>query len=312
MKLTPDIVERLRAEHYNARVEHIRRIHDELLILRVRPEGDRPAFVPGQYTVLGLGSWEPHLAGIPTKEEPRDHLIRRAYSISCPMVDERGQLLRCADCDFLEFYIAVVNGQINHPASLTPRLAALQEGDPMFLGAHMHGHYTLDPLEPQHDVVFVATGTGEAPHNGMIVELLSQGHSGRIVAVTCVRYRRDLGYLKAHRELERRFSNYRYLPLTTREPENLDPHYPNYVGKRYLQDYVGSEKFESDSGFQLDPQRTQVYLCGNPMMIGLPQRDKNGDILYPEPTGMIELLVHRGFRIDRPHEPGNIHFEKFW
>ena len=45
----------LRDEHYNAGVEYVRHVHDELMILRVRPDGERPHFVPGQYTTLGLG-----------------------------------------------------------------------------------------------------------------------------------------------------------------------------------------------------------------------------------------------------------------
>jgi hypothetical protein len=27
---------------------------------------------------------------------------------------------------------------------------------------------------------------------------------------------------------------------------------------------------------------------------------------------MVEVLERRGFQVDRPHEPGNIHFEKYW
>jgi ferredoxin--NADP+ reductase len=47
-------------------------------------------------------------------------------------------------------------------------------------------------------------------------------------------------------------------------------------------------------------------------MIGVPLHTHNETTRYPQPTGMVELLEKRGFRIDRPHEPGNIHFEKYW
>ena len=46
-------------------------------------------------------------------------------------------------------------------------------------------------------------------------------------------------------------------------------------------------------------------------MIGLPEGE-DGETTFPEPTGVIELLVERGFTIDRRGEPGNIHFEEYW
>ena len=48
-------------------------------------------------------------------------------------------------------------------------------------------------------------------------------------------------------------------------------------------------------------------------MIGLPEEDgQDGDAVFPETTGVIELLVDRGFTINRRNEPGNIHFEEYW
>lgn len=64
----------------------------------------------------------------------------------------------------------------------------------------------------------------------------------------------------------------------------------------------------------LDPARTHVYLCGNPKMIGAPDKDKTGRLVYPQPPGVVGLLEERGFRVDQPQakEHGNIHFEKYW
>ncbi len=45
----------LRHEHYNATVTLRRLINDELLILRVRPDGGVPTYEARQYTTLGLG-----------------------------------------------------------------------------------------------------------------------------------------------------------------------------------------------------------------------------------------------------------------
>ena len=56
--------------------------------------------------------------------------------------------------------------------ALTPRLFALKEGDRIQLGERITGHYTLDLVKEGDAVVFLATGTGEAPHNYMLWELL--------------------------------------------------------------------------------------------------------------------------------------------
>src|SRR5439155_25633106 len=102
---------------------------------------------------------------------------------------------------------------------LTPRLFMLREGDRLQIGERIAGHFTLEGVKPTDMVLFLSTGTGEAPHNYLLWQLLRSGHRGRILSVCCVRYRRDLGYLPTHDRLARDFANYTYLPLMTREPE---------------------------------------------------------------------------------------------
>jgi ferredoxin/flavodoxin---NADP+ reductase len=313
----PDL-EQLRRAHYNARVCSTRPVHDELCILRVQPDGGPLSYRPGQYTLLGLGSWEPRIDGVCDRghiDAPnRPTLIRRAYSISCPIFDEQGRPAPCGVLDYLEFYLTAVYDTVDEPLLLTPRLFALQPGDRLFLGPQAHGKYSLDPVDPNDDVLFLATGTGEAPHNAMIAELLFRGHAGRVISCVCVRYRRDLGYLAAHRELERRYPNYRYVPLTTREPENVDPQHADYIGRRRLQEFFASGEFEQAIGRPLDPQQSHAYLCGNPAMIGAPRKTRDGQLVFPEPPGMVELLVDLGFQLEDRRHPGrgNVHYEKYW
>ncbi|HEY1064570.1 MAG TPA: hypothetical protein VGE52_00610, partial [Pirellulales bacterium] len=299
---------RLRAKHYNATVTDVRRPAPGLLILRVAPDSGATAFAAGQYTTLGLGEWEPgvedhgppemHLhpaipsanaslaaaaalnaapalaldatAGKPLKE-PK--LIRRAYSISAPLVDEHGAFAPLSASDPWEFYIALTHPEAHevdpHPR-LTPKLFALAPGDRLLAGPKVVGKYTLERVSPDDDVIFCATGTGEAPHNAMISELLAAGHRGRIASLVCSRFREDLVYADLHRRLEKRFANYRWLCLTTRERENYDPEAPGYIGKIYLQDYWSTGALEKDLGWTIDPARTHVFLCGNPAMIGDP------------------------------------------
>lgn len=305
----------LRRRHYNAEVVGLRRVHDELMILRVRPDGGVPPFRAGQYTTLGLGYWEPR-APETQPEQLAEHdltrLVRRAYSISFPLLDEAGRLLALEECPFLEFYVVLVREAPGAPPALTPRLFCLQTNDRLHVGTKVTGAYTLSSVTGNQDVVFLATGTGEAPHNAMLAQLLGQGHAGRIINAVCVRKRCDLGYEGTHRILEGRYPNYRYVVLTTREPVNLDRSLPDYVGKQYLQSLVESGRLEELLGRPLQPGKVQFFLCGNPAMIGIPSVDDEGNRYYPQPTGVVELLERRGFHAAGHGQVGDIHFEKYW
>jgi len=101
------------------------------------------------------------------------------------------------------------------------------------------------------------------------------------------------------------------MAITTREPENLDPAAPGYVGKRYLQDYFESGAFERERGVTLLPKWSHVYLCGSPAMVGLPEHSPSGP-RYPRPKGMVDVLEARGFVLDHADQPGNIHYERYW
>lgn len=310
---SPDTTD-LRLRHYNSTVTLRRQVHDELLILRVRPDGGVPAYMAGQYTTLGLGYWEPRADGCDEEhlaEALESKLIQRAYSISSPILDEHDRPVRVNELGELEFYVVLIrHGEVRTPA-LTPRLFALEVGSRLFAGQHPKGHYTLAPVNPDDHVLFLATGTGEAPHNAMLSELLARGHRGRILNVVSVRNECDLGYLTTHRRVESLWPNYRYMTLTTREPRNIDPAHPEFAGKLRLQDLVTSNRVAESLGQPFDPRTCHVFLCGNPAMVGIPKEDA-GQRIYPNPTGVIELLERRGFQADRPGQPGNIHFEKYW
>ena len=299
----------LRSRHYNATITWMWRVHDDLMLLRVCPDGPLPSFKPGQYAALGLGYWEQRVEDCEPEEHPEDRradLARRAFSISAKVLDSDGtRLLEPALEDTLEFYVALVRySEEGKPSpAFTPRLFHLEEGDRIWLGPKITGHYTLDTLPPDADILFCATGTGEAPHNRMIRHLLHTGHRGRIASVVCCRRQPDLAYLEVHEKLIRLYPRYSYLPMTTRDMPG---------GRRYIQDIILSGELEKKTGIPLDRQRVHVYLCGNPAMIGIP-REVGGRTVYPKTVGIIEILENcYGFRADRRGAPGNVHYEKYW
>lgn len=298
-------IEELRKRHYNATITHFHRTHSDLWVIRVEPDQPDFSYQAGQYASLGLGYWEPRVDGArdPGLERKWENLVRRSYSISSPIFDEDGYLHDPATSKTLEFYIVLVPPTADHIPGLTPRLALCGPGDRIYVGPRIVGRYTLAPVrDPESTVVFLATGTGEAPHNAMVTELLRKGHHGPIVSVVCVRYRADLAYLDTHRRLEERFPNYHYLPLVTREPD---------TEKLYIQDVIKRDLLAENFGVALDPARTHVYLCGNPAMIGLPRWEGDTPI-FPETEGVCQLLTERGFQLDRQDFVGNIHTEKYW
>lgn len=295
----------LRAKNYNATITRFDPSHEDLWVIRVRADRPDTGHLPGQYATLGLGYWERRAddADEGLTDDKRTKMIRRSYSISGQVFDDVGYLWDPREHDEIEFYIVHVRPEGDQLPGLTPRLALKHVGDRIYLGPKIAGRYTLAPVnDPTLDVVFLATGTGEAPHNTMIPELLRKGHIGSIVSVVTIRYLRDLGYTNVHRRLEERFSNYRYVVLPTRE---------DGYEKRYIQDLITSGELATQLDSGLDPAGTHVFLCGNPRMIGLPKWDDDRPI-FPEEVGVTGLLHDRGFTVDRRGRPGNVHYEEYW
>jgi ferredoxin/flavodoxin---NADP+ reductase len=301
-----DPYDSLREQHYNATLASIRVHNEDLWVMTVKPDQPLDPFRAGQYTTLALGYWEPRddEADEELDVEKEEKLARRSYSVSSSIIDlESGELLP-ADPEEVEFYIVKVRpGQEEIPA-LTPRIFLKSEGDRIFMSRKFTGRYTLDDVTKDDNIVFLSTGTGEAPQNKMTGELLRNGHQGRILNLVCVRYHSDLAYVDEQAAVAQKFGNYKYEVLTTREPDDLD-------NKRYLQDLLLAGTVEEMLEAPIDPENTHFFLCGNPAMIGLPTWD--GDTpTFPQPTGVCEILAERGFTIDHLKHRGNVHYEEYW
>jgi len=298
------------AEIYNATVIAVRDISPRLRILRVRPDEGPAAWTPGQYIGLGLPVSAPRVDPERSERVPpggeRD-LIVRHYSLSHPILTGDGSaIVQPGALDHYEFYAALPLYRPDEAEPKLPsRLFALRKEERIFVEPEPAGRYTAEMVAPGEDVIFMATGTGEAPHNALVWHLLSRGHQGRIVSVICTQRREQQAYLETHRRIERLRPGYRYLALTTREPED--------EGRRvHLQSYVDTGALERDLGWAPDPARSHVFLCGNPAMIGVPRR-RPGSRSYPEPRGMIQVLEERGFNADeRSGRRVNVHYERFW
>ncbi|MBF0622881.1 MAG: ferredoxin--NADP reductase [Magnetococcales bacterium] len=268
---------------YNATLVSRQDLTPQLTVFRVKPDVTPYPFKPGQFAVLGL---QRNAERIPeaAAEEPldpakADRLIRRAYSISSASQED----------GFLEFYLSLVTS-----GQLTPRLFNLKEQDRLFLGKGAAGHFTLDLVPGDKDILMVATGTGLAPYISML-RTISLGEGCPVRKITVLHgaaYSWDLGYRRELEALTRSCPSLQYLPVISRPEE--DKSWNGLTGR--LTAWISNPQLESLSGFSLTPEQTHVFLCGNP--------------------GMIEdsetLLTGRGYTVGTRKEPGSLHREKYW
>ena len=310
--LSADPIAELRKKNYNATIAKIIATESDSWRIRVKPDQPLPDYQPGQYNTIGIGNWETrHSKAAPEilDEKKKAQLVRRAYSVSHPILNlKTKKLFRSDEVDFYEFYINLVLEGPNpaKPPAFTPRLFNLKEGDRVAIGPKFIGKYTLESVDCSKNpsILFLGTGTGEAPHNAMIWKLLSKGYKGNLISIVCTRYLADQAYREIHRELEKQFSTYHYITLATRENKGKE--------KVYIQDLFEKNLLEKQLNWKPDSKNTHIFLCGNPAMIGHPKKDESGNKIYPTPKGMVEILEERGFVVDTATQKGNIHFESYW
>lgn len=266
---------------FNARVAQKVEVASGLMILRVQPDGwALPEFKAGQYTVLGLPAAA--LRAPFTDEEPPaadpSKLIRRAYSIASS--SEEGE--------YLEFYITLVRS-----GGLTPRLFALNPGDPLWLSPKMVGMFTLDKIPPNQKIILIATGTGLAPYMSMLRTHLATIGEGRLSVIHGARHSWDLGYRAELQTMKRLCPRFSYIPiLSSSEEESV-----SWRGRSgYINTFWSGSELAQDLGFEPSTADTHIFLCGNPQMI----------------EGMMGLLTDAGFVEQTHKQPGNIHLERFW
>jgi ferredoxin--NADP+ reductase len=114
----------------------------------------------------------------------------------------------------------------------------------------------------------------------------------RLVLINGVRRAADLGFRAELEAVAREDPSVVYIPVVGRDADELD-----YHGLRgRVQDALERQTYEQCVGAPLDPQRCDVFLCGNPAMI----------------DSVASLLESRGFTVDRRETRGNLHFERYW
>lgn len=183
----------------------------------------------------------------------------------------------------LEFYGVVVP-----QGPLSPRLAALQEGDTLFVADNPSGFLVLEEVPQAEDLWLVSTGTGIAPFLSILRAGECWSRYRRVILVHGVRHAPELVYRERIEAIRRdKGAGFLYVPMVSRErsPGALEGRIPAAIGDGRLEAAAAPIRAGS-----------QFMLCGNPDML----------------KDVTAALVGRGLRKHRRRAPGQITVESFW
>ncbi|PJA54138.1 MAG: ferredoxin--NADP reductase [Candidatus Marinimicrobia bacterium CG_4_9_14_3_um_filter_48_9] len=268
-------------QELNAKIAQKIEVAPGLIILRIVPDGWTLAeFEAGQFAVIGLPGASPrylYSESEGTVPDP-DKMIRRAYSIASSSVNK----------EFIEFYITLVGS-----GALTPRIFALQQGDPIYLSPKITGMFTMSKVPEDKNLVLISTGTGLAPYMSMLRSALPGDGKRRFSVIHGARHSWELGYRSELITIERICPNVDYFTIISR-PDSEKIKWGGFTG--YVQDIWTRGHLAETWGYDPTPDNTHVFLCGNPKMI----------------DDVCVILGRDGFKEHTKKEPGEIHFERYW
>jgi ferredoxin--NADP+ reductase len=184
-----------------------------------------------------------------------------------------------------EFYFIVVPG-----GPLTPRLAQLDVGDPVWLAPRANGFFSIPEVAGADVLWCLSTGTGIGPFLSMLRTDEAYAKFERIVLVHAVRHAEELTYREEIAAIaQARAGAFTYVPVVSREahPEALPGRIPALIADGRL---------EACTGIAMSPENAHAMLCGNPAMVEETQ----------------QLLATRGMRRHRRKEPGHVTVETYW
>lgn len=236
---------------------------DKLFSLRLH--GQIKPYLAGQFTKLALpneqGEW-----------------LRRAYSIvNCPSQSDNHQQTE---------YLVITD-----PAGqLSPKLQQLKVGDDIYLSESAAGFMTLQEVPAEvDDLWLLATGSAIGPFLAMLASPLAAQYQ-HLVLVHAVRTAAELVYQQQIQALQTRYQGrLSYIPVVSRQNHEgaLSGRIPALLNQQAIQ---------QAAGLTLNPERSFVYLCGNPAMV------------KDAASALTELGLTKHLR----RQPGQFSSENYW
>jgi len=261
---------------YNAIVVGKIMVTPDIMILRVNTDTRRDDFESGQYTVLGLYGSEERSVNSEKEFKPSDpeKLIQRAYSIASA---------RTAG-NQMEFYISQVK-----TGQLTPRLFNLKQGDRLYVSERTVGMFKLSDTPEGMDIAMIATGTGVAPYISFLRSHIIEHSDINMAIIHGATHQWDLGYYSELSFLASTFPNFYYLPTVTDPDKTWQGH------NLWIEEMLEQRVLQNEAKIELSPEKTHVFLCGNPNMI----------------QSVTDWLIPFNYTKHTRREPGALHSEEF-
>ncbi|MDH3318874.1 MAG: ferredoxin--NADP reductase [Betaproteobacteria bacterium] len=231
---------------------------DRLFSLQVRaPLGP---FEAGQFTKLALD-----IGG---------ERVARPYS-----------LVNAPGAEPLEFYYNVVQ-----EGPLSPRLAALGAGDPLFVAPNPAGFLVLREVPQAENLWLISTGTGLGPFLSILRTDTPWQRFARVTLVHATRTAADGAYRDLIGDIAHaRGAKFGFVSFVSREAA------AGALAGR-VPDAIRDARLERAAAAELSAARSHVMLCGNPAMV----------------TDVTAALEERGMRKHRRRAPGHITVETYW
>ena len=242
-----------------------------------------------QATVVKQVRWTDRLYSLSVEAEPvpfeAGQFTKLGLQIDGEIVGRPYSFVNSPEEQPYEFYYSVVPD-----GPLSPRLARLAPGSPIFLGASPSGFLVLSEIPDSQCLWLLATGTGIGPFLSMLATNTPWQRFQRIVLVHAARHAADLSYSERIDALTRsRSDRLRVVKVVSRESSSGALH-----GR--IPDLVRDGQLEAAAGLPLDAATAQVLLCGNPAMV----------------ADTTAVLLERGMRKHRRRSPGQISAENYW
>jgi ferredoxin-NADP reductase len=221
------------APQYNATLVKRVDLTDELGYFWVKFEGQATHFEPGQYMTTGVFA--------------DGKLVQRPYSVASAPAE--------AGSAGYELFVRLV--PILRFTTLLWRLPL--EHRMRMIGPK--GRFLLEP-DDNRTHLYVSTGTGIAPFMSMIRQSLIESRPRKTVILNGVSFADELGYVPELESYEREGTYpLHYVPTVSRPN---DPRNASWSGRTGRVEGIVTDVCRE---YGLRPDRTVVYICGNPEMI---------------------------------------------
>ncbi|HEX5093113.1 MAG TPA: ferredoxin--NADP reductase [Burkholderiales bacterium] len=229
-------------------------------LLSLRVEAPLASFEAGQFTRLAL--------------DVGGERVARPYSLVNPPGEQP-----------LEFFYNVVES-----GPLSPRLAALAEGDEVFVAPNPAGFLVLREVPDAQNLWMISTGTGLGPFLSLLRTEALWTRFERVVLVHATRTVADQAYRPLLAGIAgARGGRFTLLSFVSREAAE-----GALTGR--VPAAIADGRLEAAAGAELSAARSHAMLCGNPAMVA-------------DVTAGLEA---RGMRKHRRRAPGHITVETYW